>query len=190
MKKVFIALLLGFSLVSSVPQTSFAEAGGPADYMGRCGGMEAPVPPPMHHEMGIPHGLPEMMMHGHHMWMEIMRLPLDENQKARIEKIKNALMKENAKRSADIRIAIIDMKELLDKEQVDMKSVESKLKQIGSLISDLQLSHIKAMEDVKKILTPEQKKKFRAMLVTEFQRGPMPHHGPIAPCNCENVEKP
>ena len=49
------------------------------------------------------------------------------------------------------------------KDPVDLKAAEAKLRQIEALKTDLHLGHIKTHEEVKAILTPEQKKKFNAM---------------------------
>ena len=73
------------------------------------------------------------------------------------------------KKRTDEQISGIEMKELLDKDPVDLMAVEKKLKQIEAIKSKMQLTLIKAGEEVKSILTPNQRKKFKAML----KMGPM-----------------
>ena len=107
-------------------------------------------------------GMGDRVMEGeHHMWRHLASLNLDEQQKTSISEIKGRMMKEAIKRKADVRIAHIELKELLAKDPMDMKAVEAKVKQSGTLKTEMHLSHIKAMEEVKAKLTPEQKKKFR-----------------------------
>ena len=50
-----------------------------------------------------------------------------------------------------------------------MKAVEAKVKQLKMMRTEMHLSHIKAMEDCKTKLTPEQLKKLREMI----EAGPM-----------------
>ena len=67
-------------------------------------------------------------------------------------------MKEKIRRTADMRIAQIELKDLLSQDPVDMKAVEAKVKQLEAMRTEMQLSHIKAMEECKAKLTPEQRK--------------------------------
>jgi Spy/CpxP family protein refolding chaperone len=97
----------------------------------------------------------------HQMWRHLAILNLDEQQKTSIGEIKSRMMKEAVRRMADMRIAHIELKELLAKDPMDMKAVEAKVKQSETLKTEMHLSHIKAMEEIKTKLTPEQKKKFR-----------------------------
>jgi Spy/CpxP family protein refolding chaperone len=79
------------------------------------------------------------------------------------------MKKETIRRTADMRIAQIELKDLLTQEPVDMKAVEAKVKQLETMRTEMQLSHIKAMEECKTKLTPEQRKKLREMM----EAGPM-----------------
>ncbi len=78
-------------------------------------------------------------------------------------------MKDSIKKMADLRIVRLELKDLLGKDPVDMKAVEAKVKQSETLRTEMHLAHIRAMEEVKAKLTPEQKKKFRTMV----EDGPM-----------------
>ena len=111
----------------------------------------------------------QMMEPEHHMAKHLMSLNLDAQQKASIGEIKSRMMKETIRRTADIRIVQIEIRDLLSKDSVDMKSVEAKVKQSEMLKTELHLSYIKAMEECKSILTPEQRKKLREMIAA----GPM-----------------
>ena len=111
----------------------------------------------------------QMMGAEHHMSKHLMGLDLDEQQKTLIGEIKSRMMKEMIRRSADMRIAQIELKDLLRQDPVDMKAVEAKVKQLEMMRTEMHLSHIKAMEDIKTKLTPEQRKKLREMM----EAGPM-----------------
>jgi Spy/CpxP family protein refolding chaperone len=111
----------------------------------------------------------QMLESEQHMSKHLMGLDLDEDQKTLIGEIKSRMMKDAIRRRADMRIAQIELKDLLIKDPVDMKAVEAKVKQLEMMRTEMHLSHIKAMEDIKTKLTPEQRKKFREMM----EAGPM-----------------
>jgi len=68
-----------------------------------------------------------------------------------------------------MRIVQIELKDLLSQDPVDMKAVEAKVKQLEMMRTEMHLSHIKAIEDIRTKLTPEQRKKLREMI----EAGPM-----------------
>jgi Spy/CpxP family protein refolding chaperone len=100
-------------------------------------------------------------------------LNLNEQQKTSIGAIRSSMMKETIRRTADIRIAQIELQDLLSQDPVDMKAVEAKVRQVGSLRTEMQLAHIKAMEDIKANLTPEQRKKLKDMITAGLLMGGM-----------------
>lgn len=119
-----------------------------------------------HHGMG---GMGGMRGEDHPMWQHLMGLGLDEKQREAARAIKHKEMKEMVKKKADKQIAKLELKEILAKDPVDMKAVEATLKQIEAIETDMHLSHLRTMEEVKAMLTPDQKKKMREMI----ERGPM-----------------
>ncbi len=143
------------AVVSMIALATFAygEMGGPG--MGRgmmCGG-------------GGMDG--HMMVCEHHMANILKGLDLDEQQKASLGEIKSRMMKETIRGTADMRIYQIELKELLDKETVDMKAVEAKVRQMEMLRTEMHLSRIKAMEYCKSKLTPAQRIKLKEMMEAE-----------------------
>jgi Spy/CpxP family protein refolding chaperone len=114
-----------------------------------------------------------MMGAGHHTWKCLAHLGLDEKQKEAVREIKQRVMKATIRKKADQEIARIELKDLLEKDPVDMTAVEAKLKQIDAMRTDIQLSHIKAKEEIKAQLTPEQRKKMKEM----EEKGPMMEKG-------------
>jgi Spy/CpxP family protein refolding chaperone len=63
-----------------------------------------------------------------------------------------------------MQIAQLELRELLSQDPVDMKAVEAKVKQIEGLRTDIHLALIKAKEEVKAKLTPEQRQKLMDMM--------------------------
>jgi hypothetical protein len=72
-------------------------------------------------------------------------------------------MKTRIKQRADLRIAELELGELLEADPVDMGQVEGQLKAIEGLRTTLRLSLIKAHEQAKGILTPEQRQKLERL---------------------------
>jgi len=192
MKKVLFGLFLGLLLMLSLSHNSHAEMRGPIGDTGRsCQDegmhmMPPPMGPPVMDMMEI---IPEAE---HFMWEHLTCLGLDEKQREAIKEIKNKAMKETIKKRADGRIAGIELKDLLDKDPVNMKAVEAKLKQIEAIKTEMHLSLIRAREEIKSKLTSEQRTKFKETMEMEPDIGPpmmrgMMRGGPRVPhLPCEN----
>ena len=110
-----------------------------------------------------------MMEAEHHLARVLDGLNLDEQQKKVIGEIRSSIKKDTIRRMADISIARLELRDLLLQDPADMKAVEAKVRQLGSLRTEMHLSHIKALETIKTKLTPEQRKKLADILRT----GPM-----------------
>ena len=109
----------------------------------------------------------QMMGIEHHLSKHLMNLNLDEQQKVLMGEIKSRMKKETIRKTADMRIVQVELKDLLIQDPVDMKAVEAKVKQLETMRAEMQLSHIKAVEECKTKLTPEQRKKLREMIEAE-----------------------
>ena len=68
--------------------------------------------------------------------------------------------KTSIKQRADVRVAELELQQLLDADPVEMGKVEAKLKDIEGLRTALRLNLIKAHEQAKGVLSPEQRQKF------------------------------
>lgn len=192
MKRLLVGMFLGLLSVIFLSHNSYAETRGPiGDYGKGCRdeGMHM-VPPPMRlHGTDIMEEIPGAE---HLMWEHLTGLGLDEKQREAIKEIKSRVIKEAIRKRADERIAGIELKDLLDKDPIDMKAVEAKLKQIEIIKTKMHLSLIMAIEEVKSKLTPEQRKNFKEMLemkpdIGPFMRGGMMRGGvmrmvPLPPC--------
>ena len=90
-------------------------------------------------------------------------LKLDEEQIEKIKGVESSYMKTLIRSEADLKIAEIELKELISAKQVNLDEVKEKTSLIGSLSSGLRFFRYKTMEDVKNILKDEQKEQFRKL---------------------------
>ncbi|MHB8883183.1 MAG: Spy/CpxP family protein refolding chaperone [Thermodesulfovibrionales bacterium] len=115
------------------------------------------------HERGMGKG-PGAGMCGEQMMMEKFKeLGLDDKQKETVKAIKLRMKKDTIKRNSDIEVAKIELQEIVGKDVVDLAAAEAKVKQLHALKAEMKIAHIKAREEVKATLTPEQRKKFSEM---------------------------
>ncbi|MFZ1980384.1 MAG: periplasmic heavy metal sensor [Smithella sp.] len=166
MKKISSCFILSFLILFIASQFSYAEPMPSMDKVEKGFQKEGyfPMMPPMM-PCGIEQskGMPELM-NPH--WLHLQSLKLSEKQKESLKEIENTTAKDLIRKSADEQIAEIELRELLDKDSVDLKAVETKLKEIASIKTETQLIIIKSMENMKAKLTPEQReilKKVRLM---------------------------
>ncbi len=166
MRKSLVSLFFGFiviaALVSNAQAQMWGAVGGQDEGMpGGCmtGGMGC-------QEMSMMHGMGYGMMMGgdHPMWKFLTGLGLDDKQKDAIKALHSKTMKDMIKRMADMQIAGLELRDLLDKDPVDMKAVEAAVKKNEPLRTEMFLAHIKAFEEMKSILTPDQRKKLKEMM--------------------------
>jgi protein CpxP len=97
---------------------------------------------------------------GQRMWRALKQLDLTDAQKTAIHDISVALKKDEIKKRADLKIASVEFREYLSKDSVDMGAVESQIKKIEGFKTAMMLKAIKAREEIKSKLTPDQRKKF------------------------------
>jgi Spy/CpxP family protein refolding chaperone len=93
-----------------------------------------------------------------------MKLDLDATQKKEIREIRSSMLKNMIQKKADLRIAKLDLRELLHKEPVDMAAVESQVKKMENLRTSMILDTIKARQDMKSKLTPDQLKRLKELI--------------------------
>jgi hypothetical protein len=93
-------------------------------------------------------------------------LGLTPDQVSRLEALRTAFARESIKRDADIRVGEMDLATLLEQEPLDMGKVEAKLQEVSKLRTDLQIGRLRTLEQGRAVLTPEQRTKLKALLVT------------------------
>lgn len=168
MRKSLVSVFFGFIFIVALVSNAQAqmcgcmgEKGGGMQAGGMMGGMG-------HQDMGMMHGGMQgcamMMDDDHPMWKHLMGLGLDDKQKDALKALRSKTMKDMAKRMADKQIAGIELKDLLDKDTLDMKAVEAAVKKNESLKAEMFLAHIKTHEEMKSILTPDQRKRLKEMM--------------------------
>jgi len=160
MRKVLISIFLGMIFIAASALNAHAQM---CECMGGDGGMMGMG----HQGMGMMQGMEGMhggMMGGEHgMWKQLMSLGLDEKQTAALKALHNRTMKDMIRKTAEKQVAELELKDLMDRDQVDMKAVEAMVKKIESLETEMKLAHIRAHEEMKATLTPEQRKKLKEM---------------------------
>jgi Spy/CpxP family protein refolding chaperone len=142
-------------------QSEPAGRSSPGGMMGQ-GGMGMMGPQMMRGMQAMPEGM-EMPRPRQLARMLKAELGLSDDQVKQLMQIFSQMMKARIKQRADIRIAELELGELLEADSVDMGQVEGKLKAIEGLRTTLQLSLIKAHEQAKGILTPEQRQKLERL---------------------------
>lgn len=129
-------------------------------------------------------------MHGDgelgHFAHRLASLNLTENQQDIFDTIHNRLRKETIRKRADVKVAEVELQELLDKEPADLKGAEEKIRQIASIQAEIRVLHLKAAGEFRGKLTAEQQEKFDELENARFMGlgkgmggdgGPMGHHG-------------
>jgi Spy/CpxP family protein refolding chaperone len=108
-------------------------------------------------------GMSESEKYGKMYLMVISGLDLTEDQLKKARTLKSDYMKGSIKAGADIGVAEVELKELLAAEAVNLGQVRAKIKEIEAKKADLRFFRIKSLEEFKKTLTPEQRKKMESM---------------------------
>lgn len=106
---------------------------------------------------------------GYRLRHALKQLDLTAAQKAAIHDIRIALKKDEIKKRADLKIASMEFREYLRKDSVDMSAVESQVKKIEGFKTAMKLNAIKAREEIKSKLTPDQRKKLVELMRDSHQ---------------------
>jgi len=101
-------------------------------------------------------------------------LDLSAEQVRDLEQLRSEYERERIRSEAEIRIAEMDVERLLEAEPVDLGKVKEKLREIERLRADLRLARIRAIQEGKKLLSPEQRKKLEALLAEPYPTGERP----------------
>lgn len=90
-------------------------------------------------------------------------LGLSPEQVQGLERLRADFQREAIRRGADLRVAEMELETLLDADSADLGQVEAKLREIERLRADLRLARVRAIEQGKARLTPEQRAKLRTL---------------------------
>ena len=119
---------------------------------------QAPMMQPMRGMMG--HG--GMMLQQHLEWLS-QQLKLNDEQRAQVQTLLRNHAKEVIRLRAEIDTMALDVPLLLEANPVDLAKVKQLFQAIAAKEADLRLAHVTAMQDIRKLLNPEQQKQFRTM---------------------------
>ncbi|MGB2696300.1 MAG: Spy/CpxP family protein refolding chaperone [Candidatus Zixiibacteriota bacterium] len=86
-------------------------------------------------------------------------LGLTDEQVASLKSIKMNFMKDEIQREANLKLAKLELKELMATDKLDLAKVEKKIKSIAAMKADAKIACLKSCEKAKGILTPEQMEK-------------------------------
>ena len=92
------------------------------------------------------------------------KLGLSNDQVRKLEQLRTDFQKESIRRDADVRVAEMDLKGLLEAQTVDMAKVEAKVREIERLRADGRLARIRTIEKGKEQLTADQRKKLQEII--------------------------
>jgi Spy/CpxP family protein refolding chaperone len=98
-------------------------------------------------------------------------LGLSADQIEKFKKMRNDYEKESIRRRADIKIAEIELWELVGKKDATSDQIEKKVRETEGKKTDLRVYRFKHLATLKTILTPEQFEKFRSMGFMMFGGG-------------------
>ena len=135
-------------------------------------------------------GMPDMMgMHGPGMGMDmgggmmdmmkmmkaVSSLNLTPEQNKKLQMVKLQHQKEAIPLLGQIRMAGVEIQELLLADPVNLEKVKAKVREKHETMANLDISHLVLMRDVKAVLSPEQRQRMESMMM---EMGPMPMMGP------------
>jgi len=123
------------------------------------------------------HGREGRWHHHNKLMHALKKLNLTEAQKKSIHQIRMATAKSMIQKKADLKIAKLDLHQMLHSDPVEMSSVEKQLNKISGLKTAMALDRINARQDIKALLTPEQKKKLSEIMRSSHKSHDDQHEG-------------
>jgi Spy/CpxP family protein refolding chaperone len=103
------------------------------------------------------------------------KVGLSDEQVKKLEQLRTDFEKETIRKEADIRVAEIDLDNLLKAATPDMDKIEGKIREIERLRADLRIARIRAIEKGKALLSADQRKKLHELTADQrFTRSQSP----------------
>ncbi len=90
-------------------------------------------------------------------------MAITDDQETKLKSVRTAFKKSKIKMKAEVELANLDLHEILKNEESSLSDIESKLKNVHMLEADLLMASVKAKRDAKAVLTPEQRKRMKAV---------------------------
>jgi len=88
---------------------------------------------------------------------------LTENQVDKIEKLQEQFTEYGIKQKANLKIKEMKFHSYLKKDKVDRKNMETIIREITTMKTDMQIAHMNYLLDLKELLTPEQLEKIETL---------------------------
>jgi len=107
-------------------------------------------------------------------------LGLSADQVKKLEQLRDNFQRQSIRNEADVKIVELDIATLLDTPTVEVAKVEGKIREAEKLRVDLRIARVRAIEQAKAVLTPEQRKKFYEHVETRSARPPRSGQNPPA----------
>ena len=120
---------------------------------------------------------PQRGMMGRHMERLAQQLELTDQQQVQVRTLLRNHAKEAMRLRTDIGMLTVDVQQLLDTDPVDLPKTKQLLQSMATKEADLRLAHVALLQEVNKLLTPEQQKKFRPMRESMMNPGGMMGRG-------------
>jgi Spy/CpxP family protein refolding chaperone len=99
------------------------------------------------------------------------QLTLTDEQRAKVRPLLYNHAKEMIRLQAEVATLRLDVPPLLEAEPVDLAKVKQQFLAVAAKEVDLHLAHVTAMQEIRKVLTPEQQQQFKTL------QGRMMHEG-------------
>lgn len=92
------------------------------------------------------------------------KLGLTDDQIMKMKPVHREMQKKQARFKADLKIAEIELMEIMDVKDFDLEKASSAVKKIGDIKTAHHLEMLKAMKEIRNILTDEQFKKMKKLM--------------------------
>jgi Spy/CpxP family protein refolding chaperone len=113
------------------------------------------------------------MMGGDMMFMEHAdKMGLTDDQMAKMKSMSREMQKKQIKSNADLKLAEIKLMEIMEVKDFDLGDAKSVVKKIGDIKTDQHLEMLKAMKEMRDILTDEQFKSMQKICMTTGWKKP------------------
>lgn len=93
-------------------------------------------------------------------------LGLSADQVKKLEQLRDNFQRQSIRTDAELKIIEMDIAALTDSPTTEVAKVESKIREGEKLRADLRIARVRAIEQAKAVLTPEQRKKFYEKIET------------------------
>jgi Spy/CpxP family protein refolding chaperone len=166
-RKALILVLLWMLMATAAPAQMMPMPGGgphggetgPNEGQGMHEGMGMHEGIGMHEGMGMDGGMKGMMK----MMMALAHLDLTPDQWKKIQTLRIQHQKEAIPLFAKVRMAGVEIEELMMADPVNMEKVKAKTKEKYASMADLEISHLTLEQKIKAVLTPEQRQQLQGM---------------------------